>query len=202
MFVQVIQGRVADGAQLHEAYERWLRELAPGADGWLGTTAGVTADGEAIALARFESATAAQRNSRRPEQHQWWTETARLYEGEVAFHDCTDVVMYLAGGSDDAGFVQVMQGEVRDPVRARQLMGQMEGLREFRPEIIGGTDALHGDGRHFTGAAYFTSEAAAREGERKEPPPELRPAFAEEKEVYGEISYFDLTDPWLYSPRR
>ena len=70
MFVQVIRGRVTDPEQLHAALDRWSEQLAPGAHGWLGSTAGVTEDGRFVALARFESAEAARRNNDRPEQGQ------------------------------------------------------------------------------------------------------------------------------------
>ena len=59
MFVQVIQGQVADAGKLKAALDRWIQELAPGSIGWLGTTAGVTEDGRFIELARFESEDAA-----------------------------------------------------------------------------------------------------------------------------------------------
>ena len=41
------------------------------------------------------------------------------FDGEVTFHDCDDVTMFLGGGSDDAGFVQVIQGRLSDPERFR-----------------------------------------------------------------------------------
>lgn len=202
MFIQVIQGRVADRDEMRDALESWLRELAPGAVGWLGTTAGVTAAGDFIGLVRFESADAAQRNSHRPEQHQWWMETAKLFAGDVVFHDCTEVDTLLAGGSDDAGFVQVAQGRTADTARMREINRQVEALMgDYRPEIIGGTTALHGNGT-FTEAVYFTSEPEAREGERKEPPPELQPLFDEYQALVTDLRYYDLTDPWLYSPPR
>ena len=70
MFVQVIRGQVTDREQVHAALDRWSQQLAAGAPGWLGSTAGVTGDGRFIALARFESEEAARRNSARPEQDQ------------------------------------------------------------------------------------------------------------------------------------
>ncbi len=85
MFVQVIQGPAPDADELHAALDRWARDLAPGAGGWLGTTAGVTDEGAFIALARFESAEAARRNSGRPEQDRWWAETSTLFAGEATF---------------------------------------------------------------------------------------------------------------------
>jgi hypothetical protein len=40
VFVQVIQGQVADAGKVRAALDRWAQELAPGATGWLGSTAG------------------------------------------------------------------------------------------------------------------------------------------------------------------
>src|SRR3954447_14399823 len=91
MFVQVIEGRTSHPEALLAAMDRWQAELEPGAVGWLGSTTGVTDDGRAVAVARFESADAADRNSRRPEQTGWWEETQRLFDGEVTFHDSEDV---------------------------------------------------------------------------------------------------------------
>ena len=53
MFVQVIKAQASDPEQVHAQLDRWAQELAPGATGWLGSTAGVTDDGRFIALARF-----------------------------------------------------------------------------------------------------------------------------------------------------
>ena len=50
-------------------------------------------------------------------------------------------------------------------------------------------------------AIYFTSEEAAREGERKEPPAELAAMMKEMDELsVGEPTFFDLRDPWLAAP--
>ena len=202
MFVQVIQGQVSDVEQARAALDRWVQELAPGATGWLGSTAGVTEDGRFIALARFESEEAARRNSDRPEQDRWWTETSKLFTGQATFQDSRDVVVDVNGDPDEAGFVQVMQGRGSDPARARELMGQDSSeWAAFRPDIIGSVAVEH-DGGAYTMALYFTSEAAAREGERKEPPPELK-AQMEEMEALsiGVPEFFDLKQPWLHSPR-
>jgi len=40
MFVQVIRGQVSDPEQVHAALNRWSQQLAAGAQGWLGSTAG------------------------------------------------------------------------------------------------------------------------------------------------------------------
>jgi hypothetical protein len=202
MFIQVIQGHVTDRTGVYDAFESWVRQLAPGAEGWLGTTAGVTDDDELIALVRFESEDAAQRNSHRPEQHQWWMDTSKLFAGDATFHDSTEIDTMLEGGSDEAGFVQVIQGRTSEPARLRELNRRSEEqLRQHRPDIIGGTIAFH-DTDRVTEAIYFTSEPEAREGERKAMPPELEAAYREEQEQLRDLRYLDLTEPWIYSPAR
>jgi len=202
MFVQVIQGRTSDAEQLRAAMDRWTRELAPGAHGWLGSTGGVTEDGRFIALARFESEEAARRNSDRPEQDRWWSDTAKLFDGAVTFRDSSDVTVDLPGDPDQAGFVQIMQGRGTDPDRVRELMSQdADKWAEFRPDILGSLAVGH-DGGAYTMAIYFTSEADAREGERKELPAELTAQMEEMNKLsVGEPEFFDLTQPWLFSPR-
>jgi len=71
----------------------------------------------------------------------------------------------------------------------------------FRPDVIGRVVAGH-EGGAYTMAMYFTSEEAAREGERKEPPPQLRAQMEEMGKLSaGEPEFLDLRQPWLYSPR-
>jgi hypothetical protein len=202
MFVQVIRGQVSDPEQVSAALDLWEEQLAPGAEGWLGSTAGVTEDGRFVALARFDSEQAARRNSDRPEQHQWWMETSKLFTGEVTFRDSSDVTVDVNGDPDTAGFVQVMQGRGSDPERARELMGQNpDEWAAFRPDVIGSVAVGH-EGGGYTMAMYFTSEEAAREGERKEPPPKLKAQMAEMNKLsVGEPEFLDLRQPWLHSPR-
>ena len=202
MFMQVIKGRVADPARVKAALDRWAEELAPGAEGWLGTTAGVTEDGRFIAAARFESEDAARRNSDRPEQDRWWSETSRLFDGEPSFSDSSDVDVDTNGDPATATFVQVMQGRTSDPERARRLMNEdSTDWSSFRPDMLGSVAAGH-DGGAYTMVMWFTSEAEAREGERKEPPAELKAQMEEMGTLsVGETEFFDLKDPWMYAPR-
>ena len=202
MFVQVIQGTVSDAGKARAALDRWVQELAPGATGWLGSTAGVTDDGRFIAVVRFESEEAARRNSDRPDQGQWWAETAKLFTDEPTFSDSREVIVDVVGDPDRAGFVQVMQGAGSDPQRAKELMSQdSDEWAAFRPDIVGSVAALH-DGGRYTVAMYFTSEEAAREGERKEPPPALKAQMDEMNTLnIGVPDFFDLKQPWMHSPR-
>ncbi|HEY6688688.1 MAG TPA: hypothetical protein VI094_21065 [Propionibacteriaceae bacterium] len=201
MFAQVIQGKTSNPEGLDAALNQWQQDLAPGANGWLGSTSGVTEDGRAIAVVRFESEEAARHNSNRPEQDRWWSETSNLFDGQPTFRDSTDVTVDVQGDPDQAGFVQVMQGRSTDPERARQLMDQdADKWAEFRPDVIGSVTIGHEDGG-YTMVLYFTSEAEAREGERKEPPPELQAQMEEMNKLsVGENEFYDLKQPKIISP--
>jgi hypothetical protein len=201
MFVQVIQGQVSDAGRVRSRLDRWADELAPGSIGWLGTTAGVTDDGTFVALARFDSEAAARQNSDRPEQSAWWEETESLFSGEPIFHDSTSVEVDTPGDPAQAGFVQVMQGRSADPDRVRELMASdPTDWQAFRPDILGTLTASH-DGDAWTMAIYFSSEEAAREGERKEPPAETQAVMEQVNALaIGEPTFLDLREPWVYAP--
>lgn len=199
MYIQVIRGKVTSDADARARNESWQKELGPGAEGFLGTTGGVTDDGTLIQVVRFESAEAARRNSDRPEQGEWWNETSKMFTGEVTFYDCPDVDSGLGGGSDNAGFVQVMVSKVTDVPALRKLADQfMEKVPALRPDLIGFTDAYTNDGICVT-TSYFTSEAEAREGEKKDMPPEGAELFAEYERLVSDVEYFDIKNPWFFS---
>ena len=202
MFIQVIQGRCTDEALMHRQLDQWQEDLAPGAQGWLGGTYGMTDDGQFVAVVRFESREAAARNSLRPEQGRWWEATSGCFDGEVSFHDCDDAILMLDGGSDDAGFVQVIQGRLDDPDRFREFMSQpMDMLHEARPEIIGGTVAIDADG-WFTETVAFRSEAEARAGEGREMTGEMADAWNAEMAQMHDMRFLDLRHPWFESAAR
>ena len=199
MFIQVIQGKTSDADALKAQFDKWAEELSMDAVGFLGSTAGVSADGDVVVLARFESEEAARANSDRPEQGSWWEETAKHFEGEVTFRDTTDVKTYRDGGSDDAQFVQVIQGRVQDRDRFEALQsGLVERMEEERPEILGIVQAWDGD--LLTQIIYFASEHTAREGEGKAMEPEVMGRLEEMRSLIEDLTYIDLPDPWLLTP--
>lgn len=194
MFVQVIEGKVGDREGIRRQMDRWLAEIKPGAKGFLGSTGGVTADGRGILLARFESAEAAKANSGRPEQGSWWADTEACFDGPVSFADSTEVDTFLAGGSDAAGFVQIMKG-TGDPARLRAMDELMtKHSAEWRPDVIGGIRVWTGPSTYVE-AIYFTSEAEARAGEQMPPPDGMAAAFAEVEEQMANVEFLDLTNP-------
>jgi hypothetical protein len=199
MFIQMIQGTCRDSDALRQQIDLWRRELGPKAEGWLGGTYGLTDDNTFVGMVRFDSREAAARNSTRPEQSAWWAETEKCFAGEVTFHDCDDAMTFLDGGADDAGFVQVIQGRLTDPEPFRRLTElPMDLLHQARPEIIGGVMAMAEDGT-FTETVAFRSEQAAREGERREMPAEIRQTFDEQMAQMQDVTYLDLRNPWFAS---
>lgn len=199
MFVQVITAKVVDREGLSSQLDRWEQELRPGAEGFLGSTSGVTDEGRLFALVRFESEEAAQHNSDRPEQGAWWAETEKTLE-DVSFQNGVKVIEMGGGGSNDAGFVQVMRGRVLDAAKMDELwsrLGDFEAaMASHRPDVIGDITVVHPD-ESYTDAVYFTSEAEARRNEGKEPPPEMQTMFEEWMTAATVDEYLDLKEPRL-----
>jgi len=195
MFIQMIQGSCSRQDEAHELLDEWRRDLAPGATGWLGGTYGFTDEGQLMGVVRFESREAAMANSARPEQGAWAERLTALMDGPLEFHDCDDVTLLFDGGSDEAGFVQIIRGRVDDPSRLKAMLADTTTLHEMRPEILGGTLAIEADGT-FIETVAFTSEDAARQGERMEPPAEVRREL--EYAMKG-ASFYDLHHPWFDS---
>jgi hypothetical protein len=201
MFIQVITGKVTDEKEFKRVAERWDTELRPGAKGFLGATDGITDDGRFVVFARFESAAAARANSERPEQGAWWAEMERCVTS-VEFADSSEVLTFLGGGKDDAGFVQVMRGRITDPEAFRKTherLGEFEAaMKKERPDVVGEVVAVHADGT-FSDAVYFSSEAAARQGEANWDK-SSGPAKALLEELMASITvdeYLDLRQPRL-----
>lgn len=198
MFIQIIQGRCSRQHELRDLADTWTRDLAPGAPGWLGGTYGFTDDDQFVGVVRFESREAATANSQRPEQAAWAERMMALMDGPVEFHDCDDVTLMMDGGSDDAGFVQVIRGQVSEPDRLKALMTDTETLHDARPDILGATLAFEPDGT-FTETVAFTTEEAARAGEGQEMlemPAEVRATL---DDAMAGATFYDLHRPWFSS---
>lgn len=197
MFVQVIEGQARDAEGIERQAERWQVELRPGAVGFLGATGGVADDGTCITIVRFASPADARANNDRTAQGDWWAETEKYYEGEVTFRETDDVETWLDGGSDEAGFVQIMKGGAdRDAIH--EMDGALGAVASsFRPDLIGGTRAWFGPDEYLE-VAYFTSEAEARANEQNPPPPELAETFERFQQIMANVTYVDLKDPWLF----
>src|SRR5262249_50090816 len=148
----------------------------------------------------FESAEAAQANSDRPEQGEWWAATEPLFDGEVMFHNCSQFDTFLDGGSDDAGFVQVISGRSdREMLREIGLAAE-EHLRRIRPDVIGGSISWHDDDPGmFTQLVYFTSEESARHGESGSSPEDIAMRDRLMGAIEG-VRFVDLRRLWFSAP--
>lgn len=192
MFIQVIQAKTSRPDEVRALMKEW-GELPNEGSGFLGGTYGITDDGTMIAVVRFESQEKAMANSDRPETDDMAQRMAALTDGPPDFQDCDDVTEWLGGGSDDAGFVQVIRGHTDDAEALKAAMTRDEAtMRQERPDVIGGTFAVDDSG-DFTNTVYFTDEASAREGESKSEPPE------EFRTLMSDVRFYDLRDPWFES---
>ncbi len=200
MFIQVVKSKTKDAAGVKAASDKWQAEVKSGAIGFVGMTGGVADDGTFVVVARFESEEKAQANSDRPEQTAWFQkELSPLLEGAPTFYNCTSVTEFMGGGSDDAGFVQLMIYKPSDLNKAKELNKKFENMdMSGRPDIIGGTSAVSADGTVID-TNYFSSEAEARAGEKGEMPAEMQEMMEEYGEVVGNVEYVDLKDPWFIS---
>src|SRR5471032_1036807 len=137
MFVQIIQGTVVDADALQRSVARWRTEIKPGAHGYLGATGGVTPDGRGITMVRFETEADAQANSDRAEQGAWWNEASKAFDDDVTFHNSNEVQSILGGGTNSAGFVQVLQGRTKDRAAMRETaVAIQDELHALRPDIL------------------------------------------------------------------
>ena len=196
MFIQVIQGRATNPPGIRRDVGRWQRQLAADADGWLGSTTGITEDGWSITVIRFASEAQARRNSDRPEHREWWRDASQ-HLARVAVHDAPKVHTYRDGGSDQAGFVQVIQGHTEDMERMVSLgCDQEEVLTQDAPHILGMTVAEHADRPgDFTQTVYYTSEQDARRLDQERSAEADEPARRELHDLMTNLRSFDLRIP-------
>jgi len=199
MFVQIMTGKPADAVGLRRQWDEWMAHVAPGAIGWLGATGGVSSQGDAVIVARFESEEAARANSDRAEQGEWWAETEKYFEGPVEFYESADVTDFWGGGSDAAGFVQLMRATCSNRDRLEELEGESDALlREHRPDVLGGLRVWNAP--TVVAVDYFTSEAEARAGEQREMPDAMKAVWEEWGSLLSDMTWFDITEPWLAGP--
>jgi hypothetical protein len=201
MFIQVVQGRATNPPGIRRDLGRWQRQLAAGADGWLGSTTGITEDGWSISVIRFATQAHARRNNERPEQREWWRDASQ-HLARVVSHDAPTVHTYRDGGSDEAGFVQVLQGHTDDMERMVSLeRDQEQVLARDAPHVLGMTLAEHADrAGDFTQTMYFTSEQEARRAEQERSAEADEPVREELRSLMTNLRSFDLRDPQMLSP--
>jgi len=195
MFVQMVQGDCARHAAMRTLVEDWCTDIAD-QHGWLGGTYGFTDDGRFVGIARFTNAETCIAAAQRPGAAAFWAEAIELLDGPLEIHQSDDVTLMFDGGSDEAGFIQVLTGQLRDPAQMRYLLADQDMtamLHATRPEILGATLAIGQDGT-FTETVAFTDEALARQGETVRMPEQVRRTL---DDAVGQVEYLDLRNPWF-----
>ena len=198
MFAQVIQAKTSSPEDFARMQDQWDKELKPGAKGFLGMTGGVSPDGTVVIAVRFESEADAQANSERPEQGAFFAEASKNFDGEPTFVNSSDTDI-LGNPSDAAGFVQVMTYDVHDRKKLEELEAKViPELMKARPEVLGQFRVW--DGNTAIDFLYFSSEAEAREGEKKMgSDPEMQKQMEEFMALGTEPTFIDLPNPILRS---
>ena len=198
MFIQMVQGSCMRHDDMRKLVDDWCSTMST-QPGWLGGTYGFTEDNQFIGVVRFESTEACRMARTRPDAGMWWAAAEECFDGMPELHESSDVMIMLNGGSDDAGFVQVMRGRVGNVEKLRHMHGDTEitsMLHQARPDLIGGTLVIEPDG-HFIETVAFTSEAEARVAEQQEMPAEVATDMADG--MGQDVQYLDLHQPWFRS---
>jgi hypothetical protein len=199
VFIQMVQGSCSRQDEMRGLVDDWCATMAD-RPGWLGGTYGFTDDDRFLGIVRFDSSAACRESAATPEAAMMWAGAEALFDGTCEIHESEDVSMMLDGGSDDAGFVQVMRGRIADADRFRHLATDTEMtsmLHEARPEIIGATVAVEPDGT-FIETIAFTDEESARRGEQLDMPDDVR---ADLDASMADVQFLDLHRPWFASHR-
>jgi hypothetical protein len=200
MFIQILQGRVADEAGVRREVERWLGDLGVQAPGWLGLTAGIGDDRTFLAVLRFASGAAAMANDRRPELATWRAAIKQHLVGPVRLDQCPVVRTPKAGSPARAGFVRILQGRVADPARLATLQGEVEHTLQRQPHllevVVGEHEGGHG---YFTEVASYVSERAVRAAERAMPV-ESAKQLGMVRSYMERLRLIELHDPWTFLP--
>jgi hypothetical protein len=197
VYIQMAQGKCDRQDEMRRIVDNWSAAMAE-REGWLGGTYGFTDDGRFVGVTRYASAADCERLFADELSQQSWATAQRICE-DLVMHESGDVTMMLEGGSDSAGFVQVMRGHIGDPERFRHLASDemTSMLHQARPEVIGGTLAVEPDGA-FIETIFFTDEDSARHGESQDMPEQVR---AELEDAFADVEYLDLHKPWFASHR-
>ena len=200
MFIRVIQGRATNPPGIRRDLGRWQRQLATDADGWLGSTTGITDDGWSVTVVRFASEAQARRNSDRPEQREWWRDASQ-HLARVVVHDASKIHLDQDGGAEEAGFVRVVQGHCDDLARMVRTVPGQEDQAGQAPHVLGMTVAEHADRPgDFTQIVYFSSEQDARRLEQESPIEAEEPAQEHQRGLMTDLRSFDLRDPQMLKP--
>ena len=189
MFVHVVRAPAADPGPLLEQVARLPAMLGTEAAGFLGLTAGISDEGDFVAVARFAS----------PGGDAWWAALEPWLAGPPTVRASSEVELLLGGGSDEAGFIEVIEGHATDRHRFMVLERQLEQrFAAERPDFLGSQIIWWADGSWLE-VAYFTSEDDLRAADARGLSPEVEELVSAWEGVARPSAQLDLADPFLSS---
>lgn len=204
MFLQIVQAPAGDAEVLRAASYRWADRLGSTSVGWLGCTGGVTEEGVFFTAERFESEQKMWVESGRPGRRRWFAELREGMTGEPVFTNCREVEVFAPDPTaiDKAGYIQIVQGRVRDAALMRTLTRSMEKeLFRHRRDMLGSTLAFHPDDG-YTHLLYFTSADDVFDAELRETPPRIKAMMDAVYELNTVLpAHHVLASPWVHSRR-
>lgn len=196
--LQILQGPVRDRSGVRNVFDQWFDNVAPDAEGWLNSTAGLS-DDEFVALFTFASAEAVRRVEQRPDHQAWRQDLEQELADGLTVRSSENVAAFGDTRPDDAGFVVVAQGQTTGLGQAlgRVTEHEQHHIREHHLPVLGGVIADHGEG-WFTELIYFPSVQEAQADEAKEVPKEGLTMMERIGQPLTELRYLELHNPWLY----
>jgi hypothetical protein len=199
MFVLAVDARTSTADSLRRHVVTWAPEIGISATGWLGNTAGVSGDGAFILTLRFVSEEAWLITSGLPEYADWWQVCRRHLDTTPSFKPSTAVTGILAGGSDDAEAVRIIQGRATRR-RLEDSVRQLEAVpAAARADVIGGLVAWHDD-EQFTEALYLGGPDPGQVRLQAAASTPLGRFIHDHDAAIRDANVIDLVDPWLMSP--
>jgi len=198
--MQMVTGPCSREDDMRAVADNWCADMMKH-EGWLGGTYGFNDDGDFLGVVRFDSMQSYDACCATAEAGAHWAAALECFDSAPEIHQSEDVSIMLDGGSDGAGFVQVIRGRTPDPQRLRSMFEDQQmtsALHEARPDIIGATMLIESDGS-FTETVCFASEEAARAGEQQEMPAEMASEMSSWQSMMADVRYDDLHKPWFRS---
>jgi predicted regulator of Ras-like GTPase activity (Roadblock/LC7/MglB family) len=196
-----MEGQVSDRAGVARAWNRWRGELARRAPGRLGATAGISQEGDFVAVIGYRSGEAARRDAERKEIGAWLNELGEYLEGPPHVSESCDAEV-IGGDPLRAGFVQIVHAHSKDVSKLRvhwqRMADRADEIVLHHPALISAMVAWHDDDC-LTQTLYFNSEQEAQVA-ANEAPPGLEWIFEEWLELAQEERFINLREPWITPP--
>ncbi len=157
MFIEVVEGRALDAAATRDEWLEVQAVLESVAVGWLGVTAGASADRHFVALLGFETEEAARITMDSGRERGSWDRLGRVVE-RLSFRECRNVRAFFTTDARNVESVDLTRGVVSDLVGIGAMFAPGTSSREGDPSVVGGLACWDAEGVAVT-ALYRTARA-------------------------------------------